>query len=388
MKPIKTILIVLSLIAIAAISYFTFFKAEPQPAYITETVKRGNVRQTVSATGEIVPSQLVDVGAQVTGQIKAMHVRLGQTVEKGQLIAEIDATTQLNNLNTNKARLEAYQAQLESARAALRTAKSQFDRETALLNENATSRHEWETARDNHAAARARLADIESSIRQTRIAINSAETDLGYTRITAPMSGTVVFVRVEAGQTINAAQNTPTIVQIADLSHMLNKMQIAEGDITKVRAGQALHFTTLADPETPRQGELTSIDPGLTTLSQGNYSTHSDTTNTAIYYYARALVDNADGKLAIGMTTQNEIVIQEAQNTLTVPSVAIKTREGKSHVRVLENGQAQERTVTTGISNGSQTEIKSGLNEGETVIVSEDTDSSNSSNRNRRPPRL
>nr|WP_253340575.1 efflux RND transporter periplasmic adaptor subunit [Neisseria sp. HSC-16F19] len=361
----------LVLLAVAA-GVWWWLKPEDKTTYLTDTVSRAHVAQTVAATGEISAAQLVDVGAQASGQIKVMHVKIGQEVQKGDLIAEIDATTQRNSLNTHKAQLETYQAQLASAQIALRSAEKQLARERALMAENATSKQELESAQDAHAAAKARVAELQSSIRQSRIAINTAESDLGYTRITAPISGTVVSLVVEEGQTVNANQTTPTIVQIANLKQMLNKMQIAEGDITKVRAGQKLSFTTLADPEHPQRAELDSIDPGLTTMSQGSYTTSTDTTSTAIYYYARALVPNEDGKLAIGMTTQNTITISEAKDVLTVPSMAVKQRKGERYVRVLdEKGQPQERTVTVGISDGTRTEIKSGLEENEQVVISE-----------------
>ncbi|MDO4694882.1 MAG: efflux RND transporter periplasmic adaptor subunit [Eikenella sp.] len=345
---------------------------EPQTDYLTESARRGDIRQTVAATGEISAAQLVDVGAQASGQIKVMHVKIGQQVKQGDLIAEIDATSQANALNTHRAKLDTYRAQLASAQIALQTAGRQLNREQALMAENATSRQELENAQDTHAAAKARVAELQSLIRQTRIAINTAEADLGYTRITAPISGTVVSVRVEEGQTVNANQTAPTIVQIADLGRMLNKMQIAEGDVTKVQAGQRLLFTTLADPEHEREAQLESVDPGLTTMSQGGYTASTDTTNSAIYYYARALVPNTDGKLAIGMTTQNNIVINEAQNVLSVPAMAVKQRGSERFVRILTaERRPEERRVSVGISDGVRTEITAGLKEGEEVIVSE-----------------
>lgn len=181
-----------------------------------------------------------------------------------------------------------------------------------------------EQTEDALASAKARIKELQSSIKQTQIAINTSETDLGYTRITAPINGTVVALVVEEGQTINANQTTPTVVQIANLSTMLNKMQIAEGDATKVQAGQNISFTILSEPDAPISATLDSIDPGLTTMSQGNYSKSTDTTSSAVYYYARATVPNDNGKLAIGMTTQNTIEIASASDVLVVPSIAIK----------------------------------------------------------------
>ena len=365
---------VAALVILAGLGWYGYQKMQPknEATFITEEVKRGKIAQTVSATGEISATNLVDVGAQVSGQIKKMHVKIGDIVKEGDLIAEIDDVTQVNEVNTRKAQLQTYQAQLESAQVALKIAQRKYSRYKSLASADAVSKEEFEATEDSLATNRAKIKELQSSIRQTQIAINTAEKDLGYTRITAPSTGTVVSLVVEQGQTINSSQTSPTVVQIADLTSMTNKMQIAEGDATKVKAGQTVNFTILSEPDAPISAKLDSIDPGLTTMSQGSYSKSTDTTSNAIYYYARATVPNPDGKLAIGMTTQNTVEIASADNVLMVPTVAIKTKDGKKFVRVLEaNNQAVDREIQTGLKDSMNTEVKSGLNEGEKVVMSE-----------------
>jgi len=365
---------VAALVILAGLGWYGYQKMQPknEATFITEEVKRGKIAQTVSATGEIAATNLVDVGAQVSGQIKKMHVKIGDVVKEGDLIAEIDNVTQVNEVNTRKAQLQTYQAQLESAQVALKIAQRKYSRYKSLASADAVSKEEFEATEDSLATNRAKIKELQSSIRQTQIAINTAEKDLGYTRITAPSAGTVVSLVVEQGQTINSSQTSPTVVQIADLTSMTNKMQIAEGDATKVKAGQTVNFTILSEPDTPISAKLDSIDPGLTTMSQGSYSRSTDTTSNAIYYYARATVPNPEGKLAIGMTTQNTVEIASADNVLMVPTVAIKTKDGKKFVRVLgANNQASDREIQTGLKDSMNTEVKSGLNEGEKVVMSE-----------------
>ena len=365
---------VAALVILAGLGWYGYQKMQPknEATFITEEVKRGKIAQTVSATGEISATNLVDVGAQVSGQIKKMHVKIGDVVKEGDLIAEIDNVTQVNEVNTRKAQLQTYQAQLESAQVALKIAQRKYSRYKSLASADAVSKEEFEATEDSLATNRAKIKELQSSIRQTQIAINTAEKDLGYTRITAPSAGTVVSLVVEQGQTINSSQTSPTVVQIADLTSMTNKMQIAEGDATKVKAGQTVNFTILSEPDTPISAKLDSIDPGLTTMSQGSYSKSTDTTSNAIYYYARATVPNPEGKLAIGMTTQNTVEIASADNVLMVPTVAIKTKDGKKFVRVLgANKQAEDREIQTGLKDSMNTEVKSGLNEGDKVVMSE-----------------
>ena len=338
--------------------------------YITEPVRRGDVVRTVNAVGEVGAGQLVDVGAQVSGQIEKLHVELGQEVRRGDLVANIDSTTQENELRTNQARLKTYQAQLAAREIALRIAQTRYDREKKLRSAEATSKENFENAENELALAKATMDELHSSILQTEIALNTAEVNLGYTKIHSPLNGTVVSLPVEEGQTVNANQTTPNIARIADLSHMEIKIQISEGDITRVAPGMEVSYTILSEPEKTFRTTLRSIDPGLTTLTNGSYTGSTDST-AAVYYYGKLRVPNPEGKLRIGMTVQSTVTIAEARNVLTVPSLAVQARNGKYFVHVLFDDTAQEREVTPGLSDTLYTEIHEGLNEGDQVITSQ-----------------
>ena len=354
-------------------------------AYLTEPVTAGNITRTVNATGEVGAVQLVSVGAQVGGQIKKLHVVLGQDVKKGDLIAEIDSVPQLNQLETDKARLQSYESQLAAKKVALKIAKTKYDREMQLKKRDAASKESLEDAENAYALAKAEVTELESQIRQAQIAVNTDEVNLGYTRITAPLDGTIVSVPVDEGQTVNANQTTPTIVQIADLDKMEIKIEISEGDITAVKPGMPITYTILSNPETEYKATLTSIDPGLTTLTDGSYKTTSSTgssasssssssSNNAVYYYGKALIDNKEGPLRIGMTTQNVITVADVKDALLVPVIAVQSRNGKKFVRVLGPGDKPERReVTTGIADGIHIQILSGLKEGDAVITAQVT---------------
>ena len=220
-------------------------------AYLTEPVTIGNITRTVNATGEVGAVQLVSVGAQVGGQIKKLHVVLGQDVKKGDLIAEIDSVPQLNQLETDKARLQSYESQLAAKKVALKIAKTKYDREMQLKKRDAASKESLEDAENAYALAKAEVTELESQIRQARIAVNTDEVNLGYTRITAPLDGTIVSVPVDEGQTVNANQTTPTIVQIADL----DKMEIRDRNLRgRHYGGQAGYAHHLYHPFQSRDG--------------------------------------------------------------------------------------------------------------------------------------
>jgi len=373
----KRFFILLGLLVAAGAAYYFFSNnSKQETTYLTESVTRGNVEKTVVASGSVESVNEVDVGAQVSGKITKLYVKLGQEIKKGEMIADIDSTTQINTLNTKKAALVSYQAQLKAKKTAYDVALSSYNRLSKLYTQKATSLDSVNTAKSTLDNAKAEMEAIEANIKQAEIEVNTAETNVSYTKITAPMDGTVISVPVSEGQTVNANQTTPTIVTIADLSKMKIKPEISEGDITKVKAGQKVSFTILSDSQTVYHSVIDSVDPANTTTSDSSstssLSSSSSSTTSAIYYYANVLIDNPDRILRIGMTTENNIKIANAKDVLLVSNMAIQKRDGKSFVNVLnDKNQPEPREVEIGVQNDFKTEIKSGLNEGEKVIVSQ-----------------
>ncbi len=369
-KP-KITIGVLAVVGTLLAARLLFFGNSAQTTYLTEVVRRGDIVQSVNATGDVTAIQLVSLGAQVSGQIQKLYVRLGQLVQKGDLVAQIDSTTKLNELNINKAKLDTYKAQLKSRQISLRVAQKQYDREKALFAGEATSRENLENAEDALAAAKAAVNELESLIRQTQIAVNTSEVNLGYTKIMAPLSGTVVAVYVEEGQTVNANQTTPTIAQIADLGQMSIKVQISEGDVTKVKPGMEVKYSILGEPGSFFTTTLQSVDPGLTTMTDKSYN-ESTSSESAVYYYGKLIVPNPDGRLRIGMTVQSSITIASARDVLMVPSIVVKRNGDKSFVNLLgKDNMLVERQVEVGLSDNMNTQIVSGLSEGDVVVSSQ-----------------
>lgn len=372
-KKIKTV--ALAVVILTALfggyHYWQSSNNEGQVTYMTETVNRTSLSDSVIATGTVRSHNRVQVGAQVSGQLLKIHVVLGQKVKKGDLIAEIDSKNQDNDLATALAQLTSYQAQLKAAQANLTAMQSSYDRINRLYKQKSATQDSLESARVNLANAQSTIAQLESSLKQAEISVTTAQTNLGYTKILAPIDGTIISIPVSEGQTVNSNQTAPTIVQVADLSKMLIKAEISEGDISKVKAGMKVRFTTLAEPNKVYQSEITSIDPALTTLTDNDYS-ESSSDSSAVYFYANILIDNPDEALRIGMTTQNTITVVDVENALTIPTMTIQKVGEQYQVRVLTaNNKAETRTIEIGISDDMNTQVLSGLEEGDKVISAE-----------------
>jgi len=372
----RVLLLIAALVVVVAIVAWTLRKPSA-PTLATSPVTRGDLEQTVEATGVIDAYKLVSVGAQASGQIKSLKVQLGDTVRQGDLIAEIDATTQQNAVLNAQASLDQVIAQRAVQQASLRQAELEFARQQQMLAAEATSRAEYDTAEAQLKTARAQVKSYEAQIKGRETELGTANANLAYTRITAPMDGTVVAVVAEEGRTVNANQTAPTIVMLARLDLVTVNAEVSEADVVKIKAGMPVYFTTLGDPDRKYHATLRQINPAPSSIasdSSSSSSSSSSSASTAVYYNALFDVENPDGTLRIDMTAQVSVLLKQARGVLTIPSVALgpKARDGQYVVRVADaDGMPQPRKVRIGINTGSSAEVLSGLKEGEKVVVGE-----------------
>jgi membrane fusion protein, macrolide-specific efflux system len=353
----------------AGLRYWAPSQAAVEPP--TVFVERGDIEQTVLASGSLEANSVTSVGAEVSGTIQTLLVKLGDVVKKGDPIAQIDSVNQENAVKSAEASLANMRAQLRAKHADLKTAQAAVDRSDKLAAQNLLSDADRMTAQATLASAEAAIAGLEAQISQSELAVDSAKLDLERTMINAPVGGTVVAVLVTQGQSVNASQTAPTIVKIADLDRMLIKAQISEADITRVQPGQSATFTILGDPGTRINATLLSVDPAPNAITTSD--TGLSESDNAVYYNGIFSVANPDHRLRIAMTAQVTIVIQHKKGVLTLPASALGTagRDGLYRVGVYDQatGKTRMSEVKVGLNNNITAEIIEGLSEGDRVVA-------------------
>ncbi|TCB77309.1 MacA family efflux pump subunit [Acinetobacter sp. ANC 3781] len=427
-KPSKIVVAVVCILAIAFTAWYFLKPKEQPPQYITSEVSRGDIEDSVLATGVLEATKMVSVGAQVSGQVKKMYVQLGDQVKQGQLIARIDSIRQENDLKTAEASIKNQQAQLAVKQANLAKVQAEYQRQQAMYAQDATSRAELESALASYKTAQADILAINAQIEQSRLTLATAKEDLGYTQIVAPMDGTIVAIVTEEGQTVNANQSAPTIVKLAKLDTMTIKAEISEADVMKVEEGQTVYFTTLGNSDKKHYAKLRQVEPAPNSINTETNNSSTSSSSSAVYYNALFDVPNEDGKLRIDMTAQVYIVLSEAKNTLTVPAAALQSsnrpqgkradrnpdkakeqkptdtdqakterpkrlelsaeeksliEQGKasmSMVRVVQaDGTAKPQPVLVGLNNRVTAQVIKGLKQGDKVVIADASDTSNDS---------
>jgi len=364
-----------SLLAVAAWQTYPFGGDD----LITAPVTRGDIESSVTALGTLQPRRYVDVGAQASGQILKLHVEPGDEVKEGQLLVEIDPSTQQARVDAGRYSIEVLKAQLAEQRAQHLLARQQYQRQQRLAAASATREEDVQTAYAQVQATQARIDMYQAQIHQAKATLRSDEAELGYTRIYAPMSGTVVAVDAREGQTLNAQQQTPLILRIAKLSPMTVWAQVSEADIGRVKPGMPAYFTTLAGERRRWSGTVRQIlpvppkplDPNNQESTGSSSASGSSGSGRVVLYTVLVDVDNSDHQLMAEMTAQVFFVAATAQGTLTAPVAALhEDGQGGRRVWVVgRNGKPESRKVETGISDRLHVQVLSGLQEGERLLM-------------------
>ncbi|EEZ33533.1 efflux transporter, RND family, MFP subunit [Brucella sp. NF 2653] len=343
--------------------FYGSYKADGEKSsYLAETVTRGDIENAITAVGTLSALRSVNVGAQVSGQLKSVKVEVGDHVKQGQLIAEIDPSPFEKKVEIAGAQLDNLKAQLLSKDAQLTLKKLNAARQKSLLATRGVSQATVDQANADLLMAEAEVKALNAQIRQQEAQLASDKVDLGYTSIYSPMEGTVVDQAAKEGETLNAVQSAPTIVTVADLKVMTVEAQVSEADISKLKPGMPVYFTLLGQPDKRFTGTLRQIKPTPAT------------DNNVVLYYALFDVPNPTGELMIDMSAQVYFVLGEAKDVLVVPTAALtdKQKGGKPQVTVKvadESGTLVERPVKVGVRNRVLAEIQSGLEEGDRVVV-------------------
>lgn len=343
--------------------FYGSYKADGEKSsYLAETVTRGDIENAITAVGTLSALRSVNVGAQVSGQLKSVKVEVGDHVKQGQLIAEIDPSPFEKKVEIAGAQLDNLKAQLLSKDAQLTLKKLNAARQKSLLATRGVSQATVDQANADLLMAEAEVKALNAQIRQQEAQLASDKVDLGYTSIYSPMEGTVVDEAAKEGETLNAVQSAPTIVTVADLKVMTVEAQVSEADISKLKPGMPVYFTLLGQPDKRFTGTLRQIKPTPAT------------DNNVVLYYALFDVPNPTGELMIDMSAQVYFVLGEAKDVLVVPTAALtdKQKGGKPQVTVKvadESGTLVEHPVKVGVRNRVLAEIQSGLEEGDRVVV-------------------
>ncbi len=370
MKTYKKI--TLSVILLALVGGGVYFylstqsRTQKTDGYTIVTAGIGSIESLVTAQGTLEPKTYVDVGAQVSGQIKKLHVAIGDNVKSGDLMAEIDSKTYESVITGDEAQLAQLEAQRQEKIATMAQSNRDMIRNKELVANKAISKSVYDQSLTDYDVAKAQLAAIEAQIKQQQSTLDKDKTNLTYTKIFAPFDGTVVDLSVKEGETVNANQTTPTIGRVANLDVMTAQAEVAEADIPKLKTGMKVYFTTLGSDGRRWTGIVRQILPTPTTV------------NDVVLYNILVDIENNDRALMTGMTTQMFFEKGSAKDVLTIPSnallrrdVAADTENGTAYIVKVPaaDGSPVDKTVIIGLSDRSTAEVISGLNNGDQIII-------------------
>ena len=287
-------------------------KAAAEGGYQFATIEFGDIEDLVSATGTLQPRDYVDVGAQVSGQIEDIYVEVGDVVEVGQKLAKIDATTSQARVDANRASMESRKTNLESQKTNLEKARRDYERQKNLRAEDATTEEALLNAETSFRNAERQVKSSQLDIQQQEANMRIEEKNLQYTDIVAPIAGTIMSIAVKKGQTVNASQNVPNVLRIANLGTMTVQSDVSEADVSRLYEGMPVYFTTLGGGNYRWTSVLKRKEPTPKT-QQG-----------VVLYPALFDIANEGGTLMPSMTAQVFFIAAEARNVLKLPMAAIQ----------------------------------------------------------------
>jgi macrolide-specific efflux system membrane fusion protein len=323
-------------------------------------VELGDIEQTVQASGVLQPKLKVDVGAQVNGQVRKLHVKLGEWVRAGAPLISLDSEASRNAVQQAEAQLAQQSAAVQRAQVDLDAARHEAERQRRLLKSESTSAAEQEQADSALGRAQADMLGQQATLAQRRADLADKQLQLSRAEVLAPVDGQVVNLAVQEGQSLNAANSSPTLLTLAQMHTVTAKARVAEADIGQVHVGQMARFTTLAAGARRYRGRVEVVQPIPERLG------------SALFYNVLFDVDNTDGQLLSDMTAQVDLEVAQAKGVPLLPVAALEQHDAKGNytVQVLDAaGQTSSRSVRVGLRDDAHAQILEGLKPGERVVL-------------------
>lgn len=363
----RYILLLIILIALLGALAFGFLKKEAAK-YVTKPIEQDTIISYVEASGTIKPVNTIEVGTQVSGTVAKIYVDYNSVVKKGDLLAELDPSLFQANVDQSEAKLRNAKAAYSKAQSTLNYKKNNYQRYKHLYEKNYVSKDDVELAQANYLQAKAEVDAAKAEVSAAQASLNNNLTNLGYSKITSPVDGTVISREVDVGQTVAASFNTPTLFEVAkDLTKMQIETSVSEADIGKIKVGQEANYTLDGYQDRVFKGKVTQVRLASTT------------TNNVVTYTVIISVDNSEGLVIPGMSANVSVIVGEAKDALVVDNKALKftpsenkQKYDKQGVWILKNGTPTRYDVELGLSDDNKTQIKSDeISVGDKVIISE-----------------
>ena len=353
----KFLLVAVAIVVASYAAYSVYFTPSQETEFLFQPAQRQDIELSLVSTGQLEPKRYVEVGAQVSGQVETILVEEGDIVEEGDLLVEIDARVFETQVQNSQAALDSKKAQLAQLRAERELAEVRAQRNQNLFKQNAVSQDVVVSSNTDLKVIDTKITASIAQIKADEASLEGDITKLGFAKIFAPISGTIATLQVREGQTLNANQNAPILLQISDLSVMTLRAEVSEADVQKIKRGMPVYFSTLGDNKTFYHSTVRQVLPTPTVL------------NDVVLYQVLIDVDNPDRILMDAMTTQVFFVQEQEKNALSVPLAALKGHGNKQFVMLKQGDDVVRTPVKVGIKNRTHIQILDGLKEGDEVVV-------------------